>query len=342
MSTKLQRFPSLHYDHVRKYVPLAMTDLALVRRAYELLPVKESFVPSRNLAERGQVVSIAILVEAMFWYERFGQQNYVLDRRVQDLLNNTSLENVPKEAIVLPYPSIYVVTEDSSVKVYGGPTSGWHQMAGFWFVRSQDGLLYIWMWGKPKKGPRDDASFWMRFDLDAIYEEHGGIEAYIKYSVENYDMVLDKTAVGLSEEERKASVGLWLEAARLAFNLVMYLQTHNLDQRVGTPETRQRQYKQQYGNKNPNKGKAKLAHRDLLRAGEATVTYLGTRREWREKVAVGRAGGRSWWVPGHWQRYWVGPKGDQRQEWRLKEPYLHGREASEQVPRRFYVPTTED
>ena len=96
------------------------------------------------------------------------------------------------------------------------------------------------------------------------------------------------------------------------------------------------------GKKNPSKGAARLAHRDLLKAGSHTVTYLDQSREAREKRAKHGGSGRRTWVAGHWQRYWVGSGAEKRTEWRHKEPFVRSKDASEEVPRRYYVGGTKD
>ena len=196
MSKKIiRRLPTLHYDHIlREGGGYVQNALAYVKKGYENPDVQDvlrengmGFCPYLFLLHEWDAPpSAALVVEAMFWYERFGQQNYVLDKPMQEMLKHTSLSGVDKDSINLPYPSFYVVTENSDVKIWGGPETGFHPMGGFWVTRHQNGVIYLWMWGKPNSKSKfagDDGCCWMQFDLNEIYAEHADIEAYIEQQV---------------------------------------------------------------------------------------------------------------------------------------------------------------
>lgn len=351
MSKKItRRFPTLHYDHILKegggYVREA---LEYVKKGFASPDVQDvlrregsGFCPYLFLLSEWKAPpSAALVVEAMFWYERFGQQNYVLDRAMQAMLNNTSVAGVGKDDIELPFPSFYVVTENSDVKIWGGPDTGFHQMGGMWVTRHQNGVIYLWMWGKPNSKSQfagDDGCCWMQFDLDQIYKDHADIEAYIADQVLHGKGTNDDDHFAPDDDVRRESVKYYLEAARLAFNLIMYLQTKNLRSETETPEGREATFQKRFGNRNPNKGAARLARRDVDKAGRATVTYLRTSDDFREKLAQSQTGlGRMRWVPGHYQRYWYGSAENKERRWKHKEPYPQNVNASEEVPRRYYV-----
>jgi len=348
MARKQERFPVLHYDTVLRSSDVLADRLGTARRVWAGDDIQEHlenpefrFCLMDACRNHGDPPSLSVCVEAMFWYEMFGQQNYVVGPRLQEMFINTSLKGIPKEDFKLPYKSFYVVVENCEAQIWGGPRTQWHQLAGFYVTQHDDGRIFVYMWGKPNSrsfSDEDNATGWMRFDLDEIYGSFDDIEAYIEDSVTKGKSEDDLPEFTTPDTEIKKSVESYMITARIAFNLIMYLQSPNREVETETPEQRKKEFLRKYGRKkNLSKGRAGLARRDLERAGKATVTWIGRSVEEIERPrGSGSQPQMRHWVVGHWQRYWVGSGPNRRREWRHKLAFERNIAAAVAVERRYY------
>lgn len=358
MTKKLDnRIPMLHYTHAVKHnFWVAVHELPKIRRAWdhpEMVERREKGLDFKFLVHEtsfslGSPPSIAVTLEAMFWYERFGQQNYVLGSRLQEMFKNTSLKGIGREHIKLPYKSFYVALEDCKESLWDGEDQCWHQLAGFYVVMDDRDRLFIIMWGKPHMRPDDDVSCWVKFDMDVLFGDHGDnysdLEDYLEKISADYEEHArdDDATLAVPTEHRARTAGVNITAARYAFNLIMYLQTQNKETKVSTPESRQADFDANFARSNPRKGKAKLAKRDLIKAGKSTITWIGKTVEQahRKRKKAGLAPRQ--WVAGHWQHYWYGSGENKVRLPRHKQPYEKNVDSPTQVESRVYKSHDDD
>lgn len=335
MSKKLtRRFPTTHYDTAMDQSGAIRDLMKTTRDAWGQVPDQHSFRPTSALLSLGYRQSEALMIEAMFWYEQFGQQNYVVGPALQDVFRHTHLKGVTADAVRLPYPCFFVVLEDCPVQIWGGPRTQWHQVAGFYMWQNVDGDLFFNVWGKPNARSTyalDDASCWMRFRMEEVFSEHPDLESYIHHTLTESPPVYD---LDESPPDQNQS---YMVLARIAFNLVLYLQSRSSETETETPASRRADFRKRFGKANPKKGAAKLAARDLEKAGQAVVTWVGRSIEATGQVSLTDAKGllRRHWVPGHWQRYWVGSGEEKKASWRFKAPYERCKDTGVAIERRF-------
>lgn len=348
MAKLTRRFPTLHFDHMIEASSTAKAHLFQIdhfcatEEAQKELAQGKQFYPAPWLRSIGCPPAYSLCLEVMWVYRNYGQQNYVLGPALQDVLLNTSLKGIERSALNLPYPCFYIALENSNIDLWGGPDTQWHRCGGVYvYYCPANESIYLFMWGKPNmqsKIPGDDATAWWRFKLDEL-DKHEDIESYIRYTRKTEPSNDDASWISVPERFDDKVAESEIQVARVAFNLIMYLQTQQLDAEVETPEIRKRNFDRKFKGKNLNKGVAKLAHRDLIKGGKHTVTYLDQKREDETKQTrkAGSASQRRRWVQGHWQRYWYGSGEKRRRKWKLKEPYLQNRDAPADVERRYYV-----
>lgn len=352
MGKKLDnRVPVLHYAHAMKHNFLVTRQLQLVRNTWDHPDiVKErttnpefKFLVQQTSVRQGMPPSMSVELEALFWYERFGQQSYVLGQRLQEMFKHTKLTGIEREHIKLPYKSFYVALEDSKEALWDGEDQCWHQLAGFYVVMDDWNTLYLYLWGKPRKNPRDDSSAWIKFDMDVIFGDHGDeryndLEDYLQKISADYEANSNDDAEWLAvpPKHRAKATAANLAAARYAFNLIMYLQTQNKETKVSTPESRQAEFDAEFGKSNHRKGKAKLAKRDVAKAAKSTVTWIGrtVEREHRERKKAGLQPRQ--WVTGHWQHYWYGSGENKVRLPRHKQPYEKNVDSPTRIESRVY------
>jgi len=342
------KHPDLHFDVLLRHdTPLRSLYYGLrgagrdlikqARNGADLNPYVHLQHALRELV--GASPSAACSLEAMFWYETYGQQAFLLGRRLQAMFQITNLKNLPMDAIRLPYPCVYVATPDSEIQVWGGERTRWHRLRGFYMVQIGPKVLFL-MYGGPNKtslNDLDDATAWVTIDTDEAIE-HADIETYLAALLDNplradHDEGMDLMGEEAEEPMRQS----YLDVVRLGLNMLLYLGSDARETVTSTRAEREKEIRSRLrGKKNLNKGKAKHAMRELGSLSDAIVTRIAPAIESQKTPLPTRADARRHWVQGHWKRIWVGSGLKRRKEPRWILPYERNQDAAEAINRRMY------
>lgn len=312
--------PVLHYDYWlgqrpdwRRYIVQGLKgDASLLRVEYLLL---KGIAPSR-----------ANFLAAMYAYATEGQQVFMLGPKLQKLLGETDTSKVPLEFLKLPFNAFYIALADCDIMLFDGET-GYHPATGIYvhLVDPDIPAITLCFWGRENensKAPGDDSCQWVNLALpEAVShtDEDGtayvDLDAYVErlFSEPHRDES-DPGTVRNNEKHWLAAKAL----ARLAFNLVLYVNSETPDKTSVAREAPGRKAmleRQLKGTKKPKK-KARI-QRQLDAISEARVVWLGKRIEESPEIpdddadsstsATGRKIRRHR-RRGHWHHYWTGTR----------------------------------
>jgi len=342
------KHPDLHFDVLTRndnplrslYYGLRAAGRDIIDRAKGGASLDPYIQLNNGLRELlGVQPSAATALESMFWYETFGQQAFMLGKRLQAMFSITSLKNLPRDAIRLPYPCIYVATPDSEVQVWGGNRTQWHRMRGFYMLQVGSKVLLL-MWGGPNKHSHnelDDATAWVTIDLDEA-EKFSDLETYLADMTSNPLRADHDEGMGLMAEHAEDPMReSYHTVLRLGLNMLLYLQSDAREAEVSTRQERENEIRSRLrGKKNLKKGKAKYAMRELENLSDAIVTRIAPTIEAQTGTLPTRSTARRHWVQGHWKRVWVGSADERRKEPRWVMPYERNRDMAAAINRRYY------
>lgn len=334
----------LHYDHImRHFSGRGQTGHVAQQFLEEMLQHPEGAKADvagflRN--EQGWEPSGALGVESMVKYAYFGQQTFQIGPELQEMFRQTSLESIPREALLLPYPCFYLDLPDCPWKIWGGTRTGWHDLAGA-YVMLKDDYLVLLMWGRENDksfGPGDDATVWMKISLDECFNDHGDIEKYLDWILQpgqtermNNDAGIEgDVGIEVHMKQKQAYINVY----RIAINLILYLQTEAAETDKETNGRAADLTKKIARAKNP--GKKKKLQRHLAKLSKATIVKVGQTIEAKMAATRSLPGvKRAQWVRGHWHRYWTG-KGRTTLVPRWIHPYPKNVGAEAKVEKRTY------
>jgi hypothetical protein len=293
--------------------------------------------------EQGYEPAQALAVDSMVKYGYYGQQTFQIGPELQEMFCQTSLESVPREALLLPYPCFYLDLPKCPWKIWGGDRTGWHTLSGA-YVMLKDDYLVIVMWGRENKssaGIGDDATVWMKISLDECFTDHGDIENYLDWLLQpgqssrmsNDSGVEGPSGMEIHLKQKEAYTNTY----RVAINLILYLQTEAAETDKDKNNRAEDLTKKIARAKNP--GKKKKHERQLAKLSKATIVKVGQTLEAKMAATRSLPGvRRAQWVRGHWHRYWTG-KGRTTLTPRWIHPYPKNVDAEAVVEKRTYEVT---
>ncbi len=213
-----------------------------------------------------------------------GQQTFVVGERLGSMLEHTSLRDISKEELQLPYPTFYVSLQGCQHVVRGK-----HPIRGFYVQHDQKAdALVLLIWGKSADGQASDM-----LELDFIDNED------LETSLQNLEPEDDDA---LSHHDKIGLVAM----VRIAVNLSLYLVSQDPETEAMPEDARTKALRGKLTRaKTP--GKRKKIERQLDRCSKATVIRVGDSIEARIGEQVAEHGSMSaHWVRGHWHHYWTG------------------------------------
>ena len=318
--------PVLHYDYWLGQQP---NWRRIIHRG---LQGDTSLLKLEYLMCRGFAPSKANFLAAMYGFALEGQQVFLVGPKLQQLLGETDSTKVPLEFLRLPFDCFYVALADCPLKLYDGET-GFHQATGMYvhLVDKDIPAITLCLWGQESDKSRaagDDALQWVTLSLaeavchtDDDGTQYVDIDGYIRKIYG--DPKRDDSDPGTNwPDDTERNIDAAVELARLAFNLILYVNSENPDKSRrgnGTAPGRKAMLKQRLAKakKNPKKRKrAQRLQKELDAISEARVVWLGKTieefpAEGADPTPSNNGTGRK--VRRHrrrggWHTYWTGPR----------------------------------
>lgn len=269
--------PQVHYEMIRR--DAARNPLKLFTEELKTAILMDPFnlkgtnpFPHQHAPEYGTTYN---MLRSGVAYERAGQQVVVLGPRMQEAFTHTSLKEVSAAHIRFPHPCFYLATPGSELKVWGGSTTGWHNIAGAYVMDDpcEPGVISILIWGPANEksdGPTDDATFWFSLkvghgtvDLDTVCDERLGLTELRDGTLRNMEVEAKMSRMDLDTrvssvlsnhyndisdygangpppalvEEVKANVQAFL---RVVINTLLYINSTSCETRDATPPASER------------------------------------------------------------------------------------------------------
>lgn len=320
--------PVLHYDYWLGQQPNWR------RVIHRGLQGDTSLLKLEYLMCKGYAPSKANFLAAMYGFALEGQQVFLIGPKLQRMLGETDSTKVPLEFLKLPFDCFYVALADCPLKLYDGET-GFHQATGMYVHMVDEDIpaITLCLWGQDNENSRvvgDDAIQWVTLSLaeavshtDDDGTQYVDIDGYIRRIYA--DPTRDDSDIGTSwPADHTRNVDAAVELARLAFNLVLYVNSEQPDTtrlKSGTAPGRKAMLNRKLKTslKNPKKRK-RSAHiqKELDAISEARVVWLGKTIEEApefpaEDAVPGPSNGtgrkhRRHRRRGGWHTYWTGPR----------------------------------
>jgi hypothetical protein len=301
--------PWIHLDHLKREMASHKAD---VERHMGPISWEETFVmlskamkglPNQTREDERAVQSeSAALVHAVAWLQS-GQQAFVVGPRLQEMFVATGLDKVPREALRLPYPSIWVALPGCPWRCWS-KTQGWLRVRGF-YASEHDGMWFVQAFAPVEGRSTEFSGTRFGLSLKDTYEDDEDLERSFLSGVTES---VRSGHMGAPEPYRDEIVATTVNVLRTLVNLVLYLGIPDADLRRDpeyVKEAAERRALRQAMGRTTKKDKLRKLARREERLSEATVTWIGHRMEEaerREGVTVGdRAHPRRHWVRGHWK-----------------------------------------
>jgi hypothetical protein len=318
------RTPLLHFDYWMGHRPdwrrVFQTGMAADARLRKL----------PFLQAAGYPPSQAHFLAAMYGYADEGQQVFMIGKKLQGLLDETDTTHIPMEFLQLPFGTFYIALADSPLQIFDG-VDAFHQAAGMYLHKLTEGVILVAMWGNNETNTSakgDDAIQWMVLDLEealSYIDEDGtqfvDLDGYIRSMWGDPDRDCSDPGTQWPTDGDK-NVETMVQLTRLAFNLVLYVNSESVDKTdVAKPHpARKAVLKKKLAEAKKNKKKKKRTtkiQQEIDAISEARVVWLGKsieeapeRPEPDEKsssVTTGRVVSRHR-RRGHWRPYWRGSR----------------------------------
>ena len=253
------------------------------------------------------------VLSMMVAYRAHSQQVMRVGPKMQAAFENTSVKGVPVDVFNTPYPCFYVDLPGSSMRVWGGPRTGMHAVAGAYVeYRATTGYLRVYIWGEPNAlsmDPLDDASFWFDLklkDSELDFEEH---LMSVLSSPANDHSDPGTEPERMSEDIRAEVCATATAVLRIIVNTCLYVTSSRPD--LTRLPSSHRAKIERLKKKMAGARKAKFAKRmeDKIRAvPTATVVWVG--KSYETAPSSGLAGGtkKTHWRKGHWHQFRTGKR----------------------------------
>ena len=279
-------------------------------------------------------------LRATISYKRAGQQVVVIGPRMQQAFENTSLKNVSSQHAKLPFNCFYLATPGSKLKVWGGPDTLWHSVAGAYLIEDPMSPSYIGIliWGEPNKQsvtPLDDAQYFLvvalkegsvdiEQQIDAIMDTGSDLTKSLdNIEAESKDIreMLGLNQIvtpGINPEQDEAHAYMATVKAdlrsfiRVAINTVLFMNSTSCEKVVSDNEKTRRELTESLSRKKHKNGpEANKIKRKLKALPACRTTWIGPTIEQAADRDTDMSSTRSVCSHirrGHWHTYLSGPK----------------------------------
>lgn len=319
----MQQKPVIHFNHYRDYVcpPIVWEELQKIRRTPEIT------WPGQLLANYGASPLSQNLILALFYYEQWKQQTFIVGPNLQWGLEKTDVNVAPGD-LKLPYPCFYVYLPQSEYKLWGGERTEWHQLQGcYCFHYELDNSLRFYLWCKENEKsllPGDDAAFFFALKLNQLHK-YKTVEEYFDDRVAQYKDWDMTTEIQLHGDIKQHTLNTAKDVMRVVLNMVLYLNSDK-PETVNHPPNLQKQHKleQELKKYKPSQNKYQRIQKKLQGINQTNITLVYPSVENDPRCSRSHASPHGHMVRGHWQSYHVGPRtGNQRiRKW--KTPFPRG------------------
>lgn len=327
----------LHYDHILKADPQRASLLKVLRAVRENDPTVGFDVICQGLEQvQGLFPAAAVTSALMAMHAEQGQQTFVLGEHMTSMLEHTSVVDVSRDELKVPYSTFYLALKGCEHRLWGGSRTRWHRVSGLYVHLDEDTDVFtIMVWAEENERSLmlgDDAHVWARLRLSFRHED---LETNIHKLLtdknnDRSDPILDPLAQGrdgYSAEVKAVQTETMRAMFRLAINLSLYLASDKPDVVRAEDEHRKKLLRKIESVKSP--GKRKKLERQLKQHSKATLIKVGQSIEKRASDSVRAHGSvKAHWVRGHWHTYWTG-KGRSVKVRRWVLPYPKGLETPE-------------
>jgi len=291
-------------------------------------------------AVNGEVLTQSIMAWHTCRYDHGGRQTYVPTPALSRLLLATELRGLRCADMVLPYPSVYIAVDPSLGFTVHNEQTGAHPLYGVYLtVDSMDDRPG---WRVLLCGDRNDNSSGEWDDaLSHFYIDLGDAERPIADVIkELFTLVRSRGPAwcqqqGIKDADLDEVIDSWETAFKWCMNLMFYVTRpdfKDLEHVEANPEAAALWRRMQNAPKGSKKRERIL---DQYRATPKQPRIVVGRRvvlDSRLPSNVGeamRALRVRTFVPAHWQRYHVGPRGSGEVVWKQKDPYWRGPDDAE-------------
>jgi hypothetical protein len=342
--------PIIFHDHICGVFP-RLRSLLDEAQAGRISAYDAVFATPDGGVNKSMTLSFMLLAE----YRQYGQQSFVIGPTLQEMFDRTSLEGVPQTRLKMPFPCIYLALPGCPWQIWGGVT-GWHDVSGV-VVRyhEETNSFTLFLWAAENENARvagDDASFWLNLDMNEADRLGLDVETYLLTVMgDRHRESSDTHPDTRIEDEQRALVynkieDTALSIIRVAFNLLIYLQSNSPEQTADPGaagrKRRRKQIKKQIDRiKNPRKRKTKIKalRRELARLSDAHITWIGKSIEESAGTTHERKPGQKrvrHWVRGHWWPRLSNTEAIARWGIRWKQPFERNKDCEEAEPSRHY------
>lgn len=329
----------LHHDQILKCDPSRQRMIDIMLAARKVNPYLSFDMMGYGLEQKmGYMPAGAIATTLMTLHQEQGQQTFVLGPHMTSMLEHTSVQDVARDDLHLPYPIFYVVLTDCGHRLWGGGRTQWHKVSGMYVHMVEDTrALTILAWAEENErslGPGDDAQSWARLHLRAhIHEDlETSIDSLLRDDKnDKSDPIIDPfdeiNGTKYPDDGREAQTATLRAMFRIAINLALYLSSEGADAASVDDEQAAKLKRKIESTKSP--GKRKKYERQLSQRSKATFIKVGRSIEERARTQVREHGNvRAHWVRGHWHHYWTG-KGRATKVRKWVMPYPKGLDTPE-------------
>lgn len=332
----------LHFDQILKADPGRKSIIDACIAGRKLNPHVNFDVLCIGLEKKASMFPAgAVTTALMALHIENGQQTFVLGEHMTSMLEHTSIAEVSRDELRVPYSTFYVALTKCDHRLWGGSRTQWHNVSGFYVHMDETTqVLTVMAWAEENERSimaGDDAHVWARLQLGARDEDLETAVLKLLSSDKNdrsdpiidpFDILDGRRGDAYRDEARAAQVQTMQAMFRIAVNLSLYLASQAPDvERVADEQAEKLQRKITTA-KSP--GKRKKLERQLTQRSKATIIHVGRTIEAQAQTQVARHGSVSaHWVRGHWHHYWTG-KGRTVKTRKWVMPYPKGLDTPEQ------------
>ena len=308
---------TFHYDYITKHFAEKRELVEKLTQIYREQPEVGFDELGFALEKHGFFPAACITLALMTLHNDQGQQTFIVGEHLASMLEHTTLEDIPKNELRMPYPIFYVALPGCKHRVWGGTRTGWHDVEGM-YVYLSDEVFTIMAWAGENEhalGVGDDAHIWVRMKMRREHDED--LETMIHRLLtsrdnERNDPIIDPVAFiegsqdnGIDDAVQAVQVQTLTAMYRIAVNLALYLSTPEpeaepeIDERAKTIKQKLKRAKAS--------GQRKKLQRQLDNRSKATVVRVGRSIEAKVASQVREHGSvKAHWVRGHFHHYWTG------------------------------------
>lgn len=363
--------PVIHFDSMRKTMPEGFVLYEWMKRAHSEL-TDQDLIDGVILGALTELDGTTkVLMHQMLFYDRFGQNTFVIGPKVRDLFCRTDLTKVTPDMIAPPAQGFYIALPNCPWKIWGGKRTGMHPLRGVYvsfmhaFRKGSDprmdprlakdqreyGVAFLLWGGNNEKsfGPGDDAVLFHNLSFDEWGREGADLQEFFTdqevmkelHKVDDWrefrvDVPDSEEADRIMAHQRESLEGV----LRLVVNLCLYLQSEEHDIYLDDPTIRIRNLQDQAARKK-KPGKRKKIERQIESMSRAKVIYVGPKYEEHDsgsRTGTSHASPVEHQVPPHYQHYWVGSGDDRRRVLKYKGMYVRGTGKPDRTVFRFREP----